>query len=719
MGTNDKKKSAKDIWDSLQSSLEEFSPIPFWFFNDMPDEEKIRKQLTDYVEKGVNGFVLHPRIGVPKEVPYLSEEYFKAMRFIVKTAKELSMKVVLYDEGMYPSGSAHGAVVAENPDYASKGICLVDADEVTEEGSIIERFPDGKVLWYTYTKGTIRGIHFGEDDGEPGAPASADILNPDAVDAFIRLTHDKYYEELKEHFGDTVIAFFTDEPSALGRNAAQFREWYPELLGELRGAGGETAQLRALFEGKENETTRLYHRLLKKRLREVFYGKLSVWCENHGISLMGHPEVSDDVEEELYFHIPGQDLIMRRVSPESGGLCEFDSVQAKLPADIARHLGRRRNANECFGVCVRDGISWYFTAADMKWYIDWLGIRGVNLFVPHAFYYSVDGARSEERPPDVGPNNIWWPYYRQFSGYIKRLSYLMTDSVNGAKVAVLCHNNKVPYRELAPLFEKQVEFNYLPVDLLSECRVEDGKLCIGAYRYEVVLDIPGFSVDEKIKGMVTDSVDKALDYSNVKVEGECTGLRVSTFVKDGVQMALFSNEGEEKIDTTVSLNKEGAPVLIDLWKGTAVAVRREDYGFEGIPLRLERRETKLLVFDTEGTLAEGLESEFTDTYRLTTCGMGDVTAHMGAGVRSGNTKTYTLQIGMEEVNGHESIVVNGEEMIECYVNGELTDVGFWAPYKLHIGKNLKVGENEIKLVATGNAANIYCDAEIPFGLKAE
>mgnify|MGYP007129640589 CR=1 FL=1 len=42
---------------------------------------------------------------------------------------------------------------------------------------------------------------------------------------------------------------------------------------------------------------------------------------------MGHPEASDDVEEELYFHIPGQDLIMRRVSPESGGLREFDSVQ--------------------------------------------------------------------------------------------------------------------------------------------------------------------------------------------------------------------------------------------------------------------------------------------------------------------------------------------------------------------------------------------------------
>ena len=67
---------------------------------------------------------------------------------------------------------------------------------------------------------------------------------------------------------------------------------------------------------------------------------------------------------------------MRRVAPETGGLLEFDSVQAKLCADIARHLGRRRNANECFGVCSRRPYDWHFTGRDMVWYINWLTIRG-------------------------------------------------------------------------------------------------------------------------------------------------------------------------------------------------------------------------------------------------------------------------------------------------------------------------------------------------------
>ena len=480
------------LWKELQTPSEEFTPIPFWFFNDKPDEDRMRKQLEDYVKKGVNGIVLHPRIGVPKEVSYLSDKYFQAVRFVVKTAAQLDMKIVLYDEGMYPSGSAHGMVVAKNPDYASKGITLVAETELesmrgadTVEGSVsknvevITQFSDGKYLIYTFTGGTIRGIHFGEDDGEAEAPASADILNPEAVEEFIHLTHDRYYEELKEYFGSTIIAFFTDEPCALGRNAGGFKEWLPGLEKELLEAGGKLEELEALFTNESNATTEIYHKLIKKHLREIFYRRLSEWCENHGIALMGHPEVSDDVEEELYFHIPGQDLIMRRVSPQTGGLTEFDSVQAKLPADIARHLGRRRNANECFGVCFRNQIPWYFKAEDMKWYIDWLGIRGVNLFVPHAFYYSIAGARKEERPPDVGPNNIWWPHYRRFSDYMKRLSFLMTDSINGAKVAVLCHNNQVPYKELAVLFEKQVEFNYLPIALLAECKMKDERLYRG------------------------------------------------------------------------------------------------------------------------------------------------------------------------------------------------------------------------------------------------
>ena len=34
------------IMENLEHPPMEFTPIPFWFYNDAPDQEKIKKQLT-------------------------------------------------------------------------------------------------------------------------------------------------------------------------------------------------------------------------------------------------------------------------------------------------------------------------------------------------------------------------------------------------------------------------------------------------------------------------------------------------------------------------------------------------------------------------------------------------------------------------------------------------------------------------------------------------
>lgn len=709
---------------NIQSPGIEFSPIPFWFFNDTFDEERIRKQLEDYVEKGVNGFVLHPRIGVPRDMQYLSETYFEAVRFIVKTASELKMKVVLYDEGMYPSGSAHGKVVEADPEFASKGIHLVaaeKAEEVRKKEQIIASLADGSVIAYGFTGGTIRGIHFGEDDGETGAPKSADILNPNAVDEFIRLTHDAYYEHLKEYFGNTVIAFFTDEPCALGRNVGGYREWTSGLEEELTEAGADVRELVSLFEKTEEEnfTVSLYHRLVKKKLREIFYAKISVWCEKHGISLIGHPAGSDDIEEELYFHIPGQDLIMRRVSPETGGLREPDSVQAKLTADIARHLGRRRNANECFGVCNRDNIPWYFTAEDMKWYIDWLGLRGVNLFIPHAFYYSVAGERKGERPPDVGPNNIWWPYYRKISDYIKRLSYLMTDSVNGARIAVLCDNNKVPYEEIACLYERQIEFNYLPVALLENAEVCEKEIRLSGLSYTVVLNLLGEEIQERFAGrfgaFLRQNVQEILkdekSFRDIELSEENKDLRNVHLTKQGVEMYLFGNEGKNTINTQVTLPGKSELLFIDLQKGSCYRVGGVN---ESFTLYLKKGET-LLVIPFGAQVADiGVQTRKADWFNKEYPDWTDAFTMID---EKENRKVYVLRKEVTSVNGEECFLVRGTEMIECYCNDQFADVSLGGPHCFDLGSFLKPGENEVKLVVTGNAANIYEQAGIFFGLE--
>ena len=88
------KEGRKELFRALADPPEEFTPVPFWFLNDRPDQEKIAEQLKDIKAKGVDAIVLHPRIGIPEDVPYLSDAWFRTVRFIVKCADALGIKIV-------------------------------------------------------------------------------------------------------------------------------------------------------------------------------------------------------------------------------------------------------------------------------------------------------------------------------------------------------------------------------------------------------------------------------------------------------------------------------------------------------------------------------------------------------------------------------------------------------------------------------------------------
>jgi len=184
--------------------------------------------------------------------------------------------------------------------------------------------------------------------------------------------------------------------------------------------------------------------------------KLSDWCVKHGVALMGHPTSSSDCELMKHFDVPGEDLSWRSVE-HGTELSSPDSVMAKCTADAARHMGASRNSNECFALCGAEDNPWDFTARDMMRSLNFLFARGVNMIIPHAFYYSL---RTElqwgERPPDVGPNNIWWEDYRRIAGYIKRMSWFNAMNYNNPCCAVLCSNDFMPVKATAGLLANSI-----------------------------------------------------------------------------------------------------------------------------------------------------------------------------------------------------------------------------------------------------------------------
>ena len=477
----------------------EFSVMPFWFWNDTLKADEIVRQIKDFDEHGVYGFVIHPRMGLPMAMKFLSPEMLGLMKVAIEEAERRNMKVILYDEGSYPSGSCEGQVVARNPAHAARGLAKIDLKPGEELLLVknwnlvtISKRTDGQRFAVVEgpSEGHIRGLHWTDEEKEKeDLPLAGDILNPEAVTSFIELVYDRFADNFKQHFGKTVIAIFTDEPNPLGRGSKKgMVPGNAKLLPQINRILGYDFMPHFADLWYENSPDWKKHRADYNRavaicMEENYYGRLSKWCESHGIALTGHPAGSMDLGAQKYFQIPGQDLVWRYVEPGEKALNGEHSTMAKNASSAMVHLKRRRNSNELYGAYGHN-----LTYDEMVWLANWCFVRGQNLLYPHAFYYSVRGARFNERPPDVGPHAKWWDDYKPYADACRRLSWLNTDSRQVCDIAILGDANWLPDQAAKVCFQNQHDFNYLELNhLVSDAVTNAEGVHLAGMNYKTVI----------------------------------------------------------------------------------------------------------------------------------------------------------------------------------------------------------------------------------------
>ncbi|MCP4642876.1 MAG: hypothetical protein GY851_20680 [bacterium] len=577
------------LFDTFVDPPREYTLIPFWFLNDDLNEDELKRQIDDFADHGVYGFVPHARMGLADRIPFMSDAWLHYTKVCVDHAAKKDMFVILYDEGMYPSGSCAGQVVAANPRYATRCLQQRPKSEPLGDDEYLVAEDDAHLYVNRRSNGHIRGVHFGTDDGEPGAPPSGDLLNPESVACFFRLVLDGHYNALKEHFGKTITAVFTDEPDMLGRGHLRgVREWTWGLETWLEDYLGYDMRphLGALWDGRHPDNDRYardWKRAINARLEETYYAPYSKWCADHGVSLTGHPAQPGDIGTLKYFHVPGQDIVWRYIEPfHINSLEGPQSTMAKCSSSAQRHYGRKRNLNECYGA-----YGWEFTEDEMWWIANWLLVRGVNLLSPHAFYYSIEGPRRDERPPDVGPNNVWWDRYKPFADYCRRLSWLMSGETQVCSFAVLGTATRLPWKAARVLFESQRDFNYLDVDtLVAKGQVSEDGIRVGDMHYAaLIVDGAGY-LDETSKALLQPMLDAgrviaygkalpdvpataapdgralvrildAIARPDVVVKPATPDLRFIHLRHGETDVYLFCNEGEEVIEGRLKVAAKG------------------------------------------------------------------------------------------------------------------------------------------------------------------
>lgn len=270
--------------------------------------EEIQKMLDRYKDVGITQFLIYPRDGC--EVEYMSERWLQICEDIVEYADTIGMDIWLYDEFNWPSGTALGEVMKADSIFKARHVEITDSGyEIKSSKLAVGRIPE----------------------------EYSDILNPDAVDTFINLTHEKYYKRLGKYFGKTIKGIFTDEPSILyctyGGGFPYFKDaekFYIEKTGRDLFSDMKTAS---------NEFYRDYYSLLGEKFANIYVKRLSNWCKDHNILLTGHLLSDDSLDGWVKssgnalkviseFDLPGIDEILT-ASMENYQLCSYIQYAAQ------------------------------------------------------------------------------------------------------------------------------------------------------------------------------------------------------------------------------------------------------------------------------------------------------------------------------------------------------------------------------------------------------
>ncbi len=524
----------------------EYGILPFWFLNGELAPDEMRYQLGELRAHGMSGVILHGRYGL--EMPYLGPEYLERIRLAVGEAHRLGLKTWIYDEMNWPSGTADGRVLRAQPGLAQRYLeCIsftvrgpwftyltgadsryldferstpVAAFAMTQEGDdgtrIIDLTPNlsfVNVIPWEAPPGNWRLMYI----LEKRADYYIDAPNPEATAAFLQQGYEPYAQAVSEGMSAQMQGFYTDEPAMhyyLSGADNAVVPWTQDMFRRFQSRYGYNLRPRLpdLFFDVSADSPRVRHDFysaLTEFYSDAYYRQIHEWCRAHDVLFTGHLLYEEGlrrlirVEGNPFRHYEHFDVLgVDHLYPYVGSRDRPDEhVALKLASSAAHQLGSPRLLCESFG-----GIFMDATMQRMKWIADWEYVLGVNLLNPHGFHYTLEGPRKRDWPPSQFYQYPWWHYYEQFSGYMSRLSHLLSGGRHVAHVAVLwpmsamfatytpqAHNAladrcEADFNALTDLLLRlHYDFDYLDEDVLAGAELEGGQIRVRDEAYSLLI----------------------------------------------------------------------------------------------------------------------------------------------------------------------------------------------------------------------------------------
>lgn len=514
------------------------SPVPFWFLNGKISEQHMIREIGLMAANGISQVIVHPRYGLDCE--YLSDDWFRIFGWCVREARKNGMKLWIYDEFNFPSGTANFQVLKTDPNYQSKyltcqvtllpetpGDVIENADYVVAADIVEGKITKTRIIG---SQGEINNIskdwhifaftkHFD--------PFYVDSLSKQAVTCFRDLTYEEYYKRFGEDFGETIEAVFTDEPSIYWVSVGH-DDWNlpytDDIFETYKTAYGESAISRLpylFFDGRIAQEFRArFWRHAGNLFNERYHGTLGNWCREHNIIYTGHNNHEEPLRYQIRFQgdmfgtmalmdIPGVDHLLKQTL----GNYWISIIGHKICSSQAHTSGKTRCMSESFG-----NVDWDSTFIQLKQIVDWQYGLGINLLVPHAIFHTISGQTKRESPPSFFYQSPHWQDFDYFGSYIRNLEKMLVGGKHICKVAVLyplsglCaeyqpdhKTNEFEHIEsflnslCQELLKSHIDFDLLDRSALERAELIESKIMLADEEYEYLLiPVADYMADEDV-----------------------------------------------------------------------------------------------------------------------------------------------------------------------------------------------------------------------------
>ncbi len=553
--------------------------LPFlWLVGGEPLDE-LRATVERIYQTGARAFCIEPR-----GFRDFEREWWEKLDVLFAEAQKRNMKVWVVDETQLPpTGHVYGLVSTKYPERRklhlveahvdvigpSKDACLIlgktgvflqtqEQDELLcayaykrlgkgDEIDIANPIPltqnvKGNFLYWDIPDGAYRIMYVFKTRKyvEVTKDCFIDFINKESVDLLLEYVYEDYYRRYGHLFGNTLVGFFSDEPS-IDNNYSFDRYLVPRYsevkIGTIGLTLAWTDELKTLMDeklgydvepylpmlwydcdGAEKEIRFAYMDALSHLYRVNFTERVGKWCREHGVQYIGHVIEDNGLHCRFghgaghYFraesgqNMPGIDIVMHQVMP---GFADYNCTGSgvnghAMDNEFFHYLLGKLNSSAAHtypqyagkALCeVMIAYGWAEGTRLAKWLVDFLLVRGTNHFVTHAFRPK---ALDNVHAPHFGATGDCEP---QFKGVCKLLTYInkashLLQGKHVASVGVLYHafaewyntNGYMTTEKVAKrLYDNHLDYDVIAEDVLCNLRVENGKLKILQAEYDYLV----------------------------------------------------------------------------------------------------------------------------------------------------------------------------------------------------------------------------------------